>query len=147
MQLGIVGGEPIGSALTPKQGFRPVGLPAPGGWGVAPSPVEAVAAQVTVTTAATLDWSSYGLFQFLLTSGSTFAPTFVNVSVGQTIFMLLKQPASSTAGLLTLPTGTIVAGTAAASITLACSVSPTNSGIDVIRVTCTAPGVYIATQD
>jgi len=144
MQLGIVGGEPIGSALTPKQGFRPVGLPAPGGWGIAPSPVEAIAAQVTVTTAATLDWSQYGVFQFLLTASNALAPTFVNVSVGQTIFMLLKQPASG-AGTLTLPTGTILAGTAAATITLGCA--STVNGIDIVRITCTAPGVYIATQN
>ena len=144
MQLGIVGGETIGSALTPKQGFRPVGLPAPGGWGTAPSPIEAVAAQVTVATAGTLDWSQYGVFQFLLTASNAFAPTFVNVSVGQTIFVLLKQPGSG-AGTLTLPTGTILAGTASASITLTCN--STVNGIDIIRITCTAPGVYIATQD
>ena len=34
MQFGIVGGEPIGSALTPAQGFSPVGQPAPAGWGL-----------------------------------------------------------------------------------------------------------------
>jgi hypothetical protein len=145
MQLGIVDGERIGSQLKPQQGFRPVGLPAPGGWGTAPSPVEAVAASVTVTTTGTLDWSAYGVFQFLLTASNAFAPTFTNVSVGQTIFMLLKQPASVGYGTLTLPTGTILAGTAAASITLGCA--STASGIDCIRVTCTAPGVYIATQN
>ena len=141
MQLGIVDGETIGAELAPRQGFRPVGLPSPGGWGTAPSPVEAVAASVTVTTAGTLDWSAYGIFQFQLTTGDAFAPTFTNVSVGQTVFMVLKQPASSTAATLTLPTGTIVAGTAAATI----SITATNSAIDVVRVTCTAPGVYVAT--
>ena len=87
-----------------------------------------------------MDWSTYGVFQYQLTTGNAFAPTFTNVSVGQTIFMVLKQPASSTA-TLTLPTGTIVAGTAAATI----SITATNSAIDVVRVTCTAPGVYVAT--
>jgi len=141
MQLGIVGGEDIGAKLTPKQGFRPVGLPSPGGWGIAPSPVEAVAASVTVTTTGTVDWSTYGVFQYQLTTGDAFAPTFTNVSVGQTIFMVLKQPASSTAATLTMPTGTIVAGTTAATISL----TATNSAIDVVRVTCTSPGVYVAT--
>jgi hypothetical protein len=144
MQLGIVGGETIGSVLKPQQGFRPVGLPAPGGWGTAPSPVEAVAAQVTVTTAANVDWSAYGIFQYLLTNGSTFAPTFVNAAVGQTIFLVIQQASSASSGF-TLPTGTILAGTAAASITL--TGHSTNNAIDIVRVTCTAPGVYIATMD
>jgi hypothetical protein len=144
MQLGIVGGETIGSQLTPVQGFSPAGAPAPAGWATYPSNVSAVAAQVTVTTAGTLDWSRYGIFQFLLTASSAFAPTFVNVAVGQTILMLLKQPASG-AGTLTLPSGTILAGTAAATITLGCA--STVNGIDVVQVTCTAPGVYIAIQN
>ena len=114
MQLGIVDGEKIGSVLTPKQGFRPVGLPAPGGWGTAPSPVEAVAAQVTVTTAATLDWSSYGVFQFLLTASNAFAAD-VRQRVGRPDDFHAAQAARFGAGTSTLPTGTILAGTAGAS--------------------------------
>jgi hypothetical protein len=144
MQLGIVGGEPIGAALVPQQGFRPVGLPAPGGWGTSPSPVEAVAAQITVTTAATVDFSRYGIFQFLLTNGSTFAPTFVNAAVGQTIFLVIQQASTASSGF-TLPTGCILAGTAAASITL--TGHSTNNAIDVLRVTCTSPGAYLVTMD
>jgi hypothetical protein len=144
MQLGIVDGERIGSQLAPQQGFSLAGAPAPGGWTTTPSQVFTTAAQITVTTTGTLDWSRYGVFQYLLTASNAFAPTFVNVSVGQTIFILLKQPASG-AGTLTMPTGTIVAGTAAATITLGCA--STVNGIDIIRITCTAPGVYIATQN
>jgi hypothetical protein len=141
MQLGIVGGEPIGSALVPQQGFSPVGAPAPGGWVTAPGQVSAVAASITVTTAATLDWSRYGLFQYLLTNGqNALALTFVNASVGQSILIALTQASSSTATTLTLPTGAIVAGTAAATQSL----THTNSAIDFVQVTCTAPGVYLA---
>jgi hypothetical protein len=141
MQLGIVGGETIGSQLTPKQGFSPIGLPAPGGWGTTPSGGYAVAASVTVTTTGTIDWSVAGIFQFQLTTADAFAPTFKNAMVGQVIFIALTQPASSTAATLTLPTGTTVSGTAAGTITI----SSTNSAIDVVRVMCTAPGVYLAT--
>ena len=91
-----------------------------------------------------MDWSRYGVFQYLLTNGSTFAPTFVNAAVGQTIFLLIQQASSASSGL-TLPTGTILAGTAAASITL--TGHATNNAIDCVRVTCTAPGVYLATLD
>ena len=141
MQLGIVGGETIGSALTPAQGFSPVGLPAPAGWGVTPSDVYAVAPSVTVTTTGTvINWNAAGFFQYQLTTGDAFAPTFANAQVGQTIFLALKQPASSTAATLTLPTGTILAGTAAATATI----SSTNSAIDLVQITCTAPGVYLA---
>jgi len=141
MQLGIVGGEPIGSALVPQQGFSPVGAPAPGGWVTAPGQVSAVAASITVTTAATLDWSRYGIFQYLLTNGqNALALTFVNASVGQSILIALTQASSSTATTLTLPTGAIVAGTAAATQSL----THTNSAIDFVQVTCTAPGVYLA---
>ena len=37
MILARVDGEPIGAGLVPKQGFRPVGLPSPGGWGLPPA--------------------------------------------------------------------------------------------------------------
>jgi len=141
MKLGTVDGEPIGATLVPQQGFSPAGAPAPGGWVTIPSTVAAVAASITITTAATLDWSRYGVFQYLLTNGSNaVALTFVNVAVGQTIVIALTQASSSTATTLTLPTGSIVAGTAAATQSL----THTNSAIDVVQVTCTAPGVYVA---
>ena len=141
MQLGIVGGELIGSVLVPQQGFSPVGAPSPGGWTLTPSDMSAVAASITVTSTATLDWSRYGVFQFLCTNGSgALAFTFTNVTVGQTILAVIKQASTSTATTLTLPTGSIVAGTAVATQAL----TNTNSVIDVVQITCTAPGVYIA---
>lgn len=142
MQLGIVDGERIGSVLTPQQGFSPAGAPAPGGWVTAPSTVAAVAASITITTAATLDWSRYGVFQYLLTNGSgTVALTFVNASVGQRIGIALKQASTHTNTTVTLSTGTIVGGTAGATQAL----TQTDNAIDFIHVTCTAPGVYLAT--
>jgi hypothetical protein len=142
MQLGIVDGEKIGSGLTPQQGFSPVGAPAPGGWTSAPSNVSAVAASVTVTSAATLDWSRYGVFQFLCTNGSAaLALTFVNATVGQRIAIVIKQASTSTGTTVTMPTGTVVgAGVAATQV-----LTNVNSAIDIIHVTCTAPGVFIAT--
>jgi hypothetical protein len=141
MQLGIVDGEPIGSKLSPVQGFTPVGAPASAGWVTAPSGVSAVAASVTVTSAATLDWSRYGVFQYLCTNGSAaLALTFSNATVGQRIGIVIKQASTSTATTVTLPTGAIVAGTTAATQAL----TNTNSVVDIIHVTCTAPGVYIA---
>ena len=68
------------------------------------------------------------------------ALTFSNVAVGQTVLIVIKQASTSTATTVTLPTGSIVAGTAAATQAL----TNTNSVIDTLRVTCTAPGVYIA---
>jgi hypothetical protein len=142
MQLGRVDGETIGSGLTPQQGFMPVGAPAPGGWTTAPSHLSAVAASVTVTSAATLDWSRYGVFQYLCTNGSNaLALTFVNASVGQRIAIVIKQASSHTATTVTLSTGTVVGATTAATQSL----TATDSAIDIIHVTCTAPGVYIAT--
>lgn len=142
MQLGIVGGEAIGSALTPQQGFSPVGAPAPGGWVTTPGPTAAVAASVTVTSTATLDWSRYGIFQFLCTNGSgALALTFTNASVGQRIAIVIKQASSATATTVTYPTGTIAAATASNTQAL----TNTNSVIDILHVTCTAPGVFIAT--
>ena len=68
------------------------------------------------------------------------ALTFVNATVGQRIAIVIKQASTSTATTVTLSTGTIVAGTAGATQAL----TNTNSVIDIIHVTCTAPGVYIA---
>jgi len=141
MQFKPASGELIGSQLgdTPA-GLSPYSLGAGKGWATAPSNVAAVVASVTVTTAATVDWSQGGIFQFLTTTNDALALTFANATVGQTILILVKQPASSTAATVTLPTGSIVAGTAAASVTL----TGTNSEIDALQVTCTAPGVYLA---
>jgi hypothetical protein len=101
-----------------------------------------VASQVTITSAATLSWNAAGIFQYLLTNGSAaVALTFTNASVGQTIFILFQQASTTTATTVTFPTGSIVAGTAGVTKVL----TNTNSAIDVIRVTCTAPGVYLAT--
>ena len=142
MQLARVDGETIGSGLTPQQGFSPTGAPAPGGWVTAPSTVAAVAASITVTSAATLDWSRYGVFQYLCTNGSgALALTFVNASVGQRIAIVIKQASTHTATTVTYSTGTIAAGTAGATQAL----TRTNNAIDIIHVTCTAPGVFIAT--
>jgi len=140
MQFGIVDGEPIGATLVAKPGFSPIGKPT-GGWGTTPSEGYAVASSATVTTTGTIDWSTAGIFLFQLTTAQAFAPTFANATVGQVIFVLLKQPASSTAATLTLPTGTIVGGSNSASITI----SSTNSYTDVVRVMCTSPGAYYAT--
>ena len=145
MQFGIVGGETIGSALVPQQGFSPVGAPSPGGWVTTPSDTWAVAQSVTLATGSagtyTIDWSRAGYFQFVEVSGtSAFTLAFANASVGQTIFIQVTQYSTSTATTLTLPSGTIVAGTAAATQSL----THTNSAIDLVQVTCTAPGVYLA---
>jgi|SRR5271166_1613191 len=138
-QLGIVGGELIGATLAPQQGFTPVGLPAPAGWGTIPSDLWSVQASVTITSTATLDWSKNGVFQYLLTNGSgAVALTFVNVSVGQTITIVFTQAATSTATTVTYPTGTVVSGTAGATKAL----TNTNSAVNVHQVTCTAPGAY-----
>ena len=142
MQLARIDGETIGAGLVPQQGFMPVGAPSPGGWVTAPSHLSAVAASITVTSAATLDWSRYGIFQYLCTNGSAaLALTFVNAAVGQRIAIVIKQASSSTATTVTLSSGTIVAGTAGATQSL----TNTNSVIDMIHVTCTSPGVFIAT--
>ena len=142
MQLGRVDGETIGSGLVPQQGFSPTGAPAPGGWVTTPSPVAAVAASVTVTTAATLDWSRYGVFQYLCTNGqNAIAFTFSNASVGQSIFIYVKQASTTTATTVTFPTTTVVSGTTAATKAL----TNTNDVIDAFRVTCISPGVYRAT--
>ncbi len=140
MQFKPASGELIGSQLGDNPaGLSPYSLGPGKGWATATSNVASVVASVTVTTAATVDWSQGGIFQFLLTTADALALTFANVTVGQTILILLKQPASSTAATVTVPTGSIVAGTAAATVSLA----GTNSEIDVLQVTCSAPGVYI----
>jgi hypothetical protein len=98
-----------------------------------------VAAQITITSAATLDWSRAGIFQYLLTNGSgAVALTFVNVAVGQNITIVFTQASSSTSTTVTYPTGSVVSGTAGATKVL----TNTNSAINVHVVTCTAPGVF-----
>ena len=141
MQLGRVDGEIIGSGLTPQQGFSPVGAPSPGGWVSAPSTVFAVAAQVTVTTAATCDWSRYGVFQYLLTANNQLTFTFTNVSVGQTIVIGLKEPSSLSAGA----TSVVMPGTCVLTGTAGSFTTPTQTAnvVDVLYVTCISPGVYV----
>ena len=143
MQLQIVGGEPIGAKLTPVQGFAPVSLPAPAGWGTAPSPVAAVAAAATVTTAATCDWSRYGVFQYTLTANTQLTLAFSNVSVGQSVYIALTAPADLSAGAtsVVMPGTTILGGTAGSFTTP----TQTISVVDLLWVLCTSPGVYFVT--
>jgi hypothetical protein len=142
MQLGIVGGETIGSALVPQQGFSLVGAPSPGGWVTAPSNVSNVAASITITSAATLDWSRYGIFQFLLTNGSgSVTLTMVNASVGQTILIMITQASSHTATTVTYSPSTCLAmATASDSQAL----TQVDSAVDCIQVTCTGPQSFVA---
>ena len=101
-----------------------------------------MAASITITTAATLDWSRYGVFQFLLTNGQgavTF--TFTNATVGQRIAIMVKQASSTTATTITYPSGTIQGGTASNTQAM----TNTNDVVDVLHVTCISPGVYRAT--
>ncbi len=142
MQFKPAQGELIGSQLsdTPA-GLTPYSKGAGLGWATAPSNVATVIPSLTITSAATLDWSQGGIYQFLCTNGSNaVAFTFTNVTVGQTVFVAIKQASSHTATTLTLPTGSIVAGTAAATQAL----TATDSVIDFFQITCTASGVYIA---
>ncbi|MGZ3392569.1 MAG: hypothetical protein ACXWPK_00280, partial [Isosphaeraceae bacterium] len=107
-----------------------------------PGPTAAVADSITVTSTATLDWSRYGVFQFLCTNGSgALALTFVNAAVGQRIAVVVKQASSTTATTVTYPSGTIAAATASNTQAL----TATNNAIDILHVTCTAPGVFVAT--
>ncbi len=143
MQFKIAGGEPIGSQLPDSPaGLSSYSKGAGQGWGVNPGIVCTIAPSVTVTTTGTIDWSQAGIFQFQLTTTDAFAPSFANAVIGQTIIILLKQPASSTAATLaTTNMGTIIlGGTAAGTISL----TATNSAIDYLQVTCTAPGTYVA---
>ncbi|HMF38309.1 MAG TPA: hypothetical protein VKF17_16820 [Isosphaeraceae bacterium] len=133
-------GELIGSRLPDKpMGLSPYALGQYLGYGVTPSEVFTVAPSQTVTTAATVDWSQAGIFQYQLTTAQAFAPTFSNAVPGQSIIIVMKQPASSTDSTLsTSNMGTITFAGAANTL------STTNSYVDVLFVTCISSGTYIA---
>jgi hypothetical protein len=146
MQFRIAAGEPIGTQLPDKpMGLTPFSMGSNAGWGVNPSPTWAVAAQVTVSTTGTIDASQAGVFQYLLTAGAAFAPSLVNMDVGQVIIVMLKQPATSTAATFaTTNMGTFtVAGAVAGGGVV--TLSSTNSFIDLLKITCVAPLTYVAT--
>ena len=138
MQLGIVDGETIGSKLVPAR-IQPRGAPRPGAAprlhlsfrrpGIDHGYLGGNARLVTI-------WD----LPICAPMARRLALTFVNATVGQRIAIVIKQASTSTATTVTLSTGTIVAGTAGATQAL----TNTNSVIDIIHVTCTAPGVYIA---
>ena len=109
------------------------------GWIAVPSDVVTVAPSVTVTTTAVIDWSTAGIFQYQLTAAAAFAPSFSNALVGQTIKVILTQPATSTQSTLSHANmGTITFGGGTSTL------STTNSYVDILTVTCIASGVYIA---
>ena len=144
MEFRRANSEVVGSKLpdTPA-GLSPVALGTGKGWGVNPGIMATVQGSVTVTTAGVIDWAQAGIFQYQLTTAQAFAPSFVNAVAGQTIIVLLTQPASSTAATLAVTNmGTIIlGGTAAGTIAL----TATNSAIDYLVITCVSPGTYVAT--
>ena len=137
MQLGIVGGEPIGSVLKPQQGFHPVGLPSPGGWATLPSPCYAVQAIGTVTTAATLDWSVAGLFTLTLTTTDSCAVAFANVSIGQRIVIGITDVTGTGTALAWPSTVTWEGGV------LPCATPA--AGVVLVEITCFGANTYYGT--
>jgi hypothetical protein len=142
MQFKIAGGELIGSQLpdTPA-GLSPYSVGSRLGWATAPSDIAAVVASATVTTTRTIDWSTGGVFQFLLTDGDTLVFTFTNVTVGQTIKIVLTEPNPlSTTTAVTMPGTCILCGTSGSFTTP----TQTTAVVDVLTVICVSQGVYRA---
>jgi hypothetical protein len=129
---GVTTTAPADVAYT--QGFSPVG--AGTSWALQPDGVTAIATLPTTTSGAhtpNVDWSTAGIFLITFGNNSTF--TFSNVTVGQTITIVITQNATgSMTG--TFPAGCVFVG---GSKTL----STAASAIDTVEITCTAVGTYL----
>ncbi len=127
---------PSPADYNPLTGFVPVG--ASGLWQSKPAGVGAIAAMVTVTNSLNVDWSTASVFQYTVgAANQTFQPLFVNQTVGQTVRLIISQPAASIQGQLLWPAGfTAVGGTRL--------LSSVTGGVDLWDVTAVNQSVFYA---
>lgn len=89
---------------------------------------EGVAGPTTVTTAATINWSTAAVHKYVLTTGAVCAISFATTPpAGQTIRIFLKQPASGATTTVTWPTIKWSGGVPP-------TLTPTNSKTTIISV-------------
>jgi len=122
-----------GADLGYTQGFVPVG----GGnqWALKPGGVGAVATNVTVTNSWTVDFSTSTIFQYTLTTAQTWWPLFLNQTNGQTVRLVVTQPAAAAWTYVVWPAGTtFVGGTKV--------LSSVTGGTDIFDVTCVSQSTF-----
>ena len=127
-----------GAELAYTLGFVPVG----GGsqWQLKPAGVGAVATNVTVTNSWTVDFSTATLFQYTLTTAQTWFPLFANQTNGQTVRLVINQPASAAPTYVSWPAGiTFVGGTQ--------YLSANTGGSDIFDVTCVSQSTFLSSKE
>jgi len=129
-------GELIGSTLpdiTP--GFSPVALGPGLGYAAKPEGCGAVTGSITATASEVIDWSTSTIFNIAMPATTiTWAPTFVNVTTGQSIVIVTTQGGTS-ASTASWPTGVKMSGGTK-------GLTASTGAIDMFTITCVAAGVY-----
>ncbi len=81
------------------------------GWQMVPAFCGGIATTVTVTNSWNVDFSAATILQYQLgAANQTFQPLFVNQTVGQTVRLIISQPASSIQGQILWPAGFTAVG-------------------------------------
>ncbi len=142
--MGSVAVQAAGS-LSPTSGdtlpFAPtnrVPISTGSGWQMVPAFCGGIATTVTVTNSWNVDFSAATILQYQLgAANQTFQPLFVNQTVGQTVRLIISQPAASIQGQLLWPAGfTAVGGTRL--------LSSVTGGVDLWDVTAVNQSVFYA---
>ena len=89
---------------NPPTGFVPVGSGSQ--WVAKPGGVGALVATVTVTNSLNVDFSTASIFQYNIgAANQTFLPFFINQTIGQTVRLIITQPAASVQAQVLWPAG------------------------------------------
>jgi len=121
---------------NPLVGFVPVG--AGGQWQAKPGGVGALASTVTVTNSMSVDFSTASVFQYQIgAANQTFQPLFVNQTIGQTVRLIISQPAASIQAQILWPAGfTAVGGQRL--------ISSVTGGVDMFDISCVGQSTFYA---
>ncbi|MGO9110668.1 MAG: hypothetical protein ACLP9L_15720 [Thermoguttaceae bacterium] len=135
MQLQPASGEPIGSQLlSTNAGFSPVALGDSLGFAMKPEGCGAVVS-TTGSASQVLDWSTFTIMNVAMpASAITWAPTFVNVTIGQSVQIVTTQGGSS-ASTASWPSGVKMSGGTK-------GMTASTGAVDMFTLTCVAAGVF-----
>jgi len=140
--MGTVAVQAPGS-LTPTPGdtlpYSPgnrVPMTTGSGWQMVPAFCGGVISTVTVTNSLNVDFSAGTINQYWVgAANQTFLPLFVNQTPGQTVRLVVNQPAASINGQILWPAGSLFVGGSKI-------LSSVTGGVDIFDVTCVSQSSF-----
>ena len=110
------------------------------GWQMVPAFCGGVISTATVTNSTNVDFSTGSLFQYQVgAANQTFQPLFVNQTPGQTVRLVLNQPAASIQAQVLWSAGSTFVGGSRL-------MSSVTGGVDIFDITCVSQSTFLGSR-